>query len=167
MLTFLRQEPRNAGHGGRIGGAEWNSIAFRSAPRREADSQPISQLVRQAVSQTVSRASRQAERNTQFGVFQWQTWLQAVGRTYSVQNDNSPTVMHPTAGLQIGGSSPGRPTAGSADRPVIAAESDPRSNPAEHKLLPPPPPKRGDIQFQGIEASESKKSIGGLSCWAK
>ena len=40
-----------------------NSIAFGSAPRREADSQPISQLVRQAVSQTVSRASRQADRN--------------------------------------------------------------------------------------------------------
>ena len=38
-----------------------NSIAFGSAPRREADSQPISQLVRQAVSQTVSQASRQTE----------------------------------------------------------------------------------------------------------
>ena len=44
-----------------------NSIAFGSAPRREADSQPISQSVRQAVSQTVSQASRQADRNTQFG----------------------------------------------------------------------------------------------------
>ena len=29
-----------------------NSIAFGSAPRREADSQPISQLARPAVSQT-------------------------------------------------------------------------------------------------------------------
>ena len=46
-----------------------NSIAFGSAPQREADSQPISQLVRQAVSQTVSRASRQADRNTQFPFF--------------------------------------------------------------------------------------------------
>ena len=44
-----------------------NSIAFGSAPRREADSQPISQLVRPADIQTVIRASRQADRNTQFG----------------------------------------------------------------------------------------------------
>ena len=42
-----------------------NSIAFGSAPRREADSQPISQLVRQAVSQAVSRASTQADRQTE------------------------------------------------------------------------------------------------------
>ena len=33
-------------------GARENSIAFGSAPRREADSQPISQLDRPAVSQT-------------------------------------------------------------------------------------------------------------------
>ena len=46
-----------------------NSIAFGSAPPREADSQPISQLARPAVSQTVIRASRQAHRNTQFGFF--------------------------------------------------------------------------------------------------
>ena len=46
-----------------------NSIAFGSAPRREADSQPIIQLVSQAVSQTVIRASRQADRNTQFRFF--------------------------------------------------------------------------------------------------
>ena len=38
-----------------------NSIAFGKAPRREADSQPISQLGRQAVSQAVSRANRQAK----------------------------------------------------------------------------------------------------------
>ena len=58
-----------------------NSIAFGSAPRREADSQRISQLVRPAVGQAASRASRQADRNTQFGFFfQWQTRLQAVGR---------------------------------------------------------------------------------------
>ena len=59
-----------------------DSIAFGSAPQREADSQPISQLVRQAGSQTVSWASRQAGRQaeTPFGVFQWQTRLQAAGR---------------------------------------------------------------------------------------
>ena len=42
-----------------------NSIASGSAPQREADSQPISQLVRQAVSHAVSWASRQADRQTQ------------------------------------------------------------------------------------------------------
>ena len=62
------------------------SIAFGSAPQREVDSQPISQLVRQAVSQAVSRASRQADRNTQFGFFQWQTRLQAVGERSSCRN---------------------------------------------------------------------------------
>ena len=57
-----------------------NSIAFGSAPRREADSQPISQFVRQAVSQTLSRASRQADRNTQLGFFfSVATRLEAVG----------------------------------------------------------------------------------------
>ena len=43
----------------------FNSIAFGSAPRREADGQPISQLARQAVSQAVSQASRQADRQTE------------------------------------------------------------------------------------------------------
>ena len=49
-----------------------NSIAFDSAPGREADSQPISQLVRPAVSQAVSWASRQADRQTEthsLGIF--------------------------------------------------------------------------------------------------
>ena len=36
----------------RVGVGGQNSIAFGSAPRREADSQPISQLARPAVSQT-------------------------------------------------------------------------------------------------------------------
>ena len=81
------------------GGMVRNSIAFGSAPRREADSQLISQLVRQAVSQTVSRASRQADITTQFGFFQWQTWLQAVGSTDAVRTSNGRTVMHPTAGV--------------------------------------------------------------------
>ena len=51
--------------------ADENSIAFGSAPRREADSQPISQLVRQAVSQTrqsVGQAGRQTE-TPSFGFF--------------------------------------------------------------------------------------------------
>ena len=46
-----------------------NSIAFSSAPRREADSQPISQLVRQAFIQTISRASRQGRQKHTVWVF--------------------------------------------------------------------------------------------------
>ena len=37
-----------------------NALAFGSAPRREADSQPISQLVSQASSQSDSRSGKQA-----------------------------------------------------------------------------------------------------------
>ena len=73
-----------------------NSIAFSIAPQREADSQPISQLVRQAVSQTVSWASRQADRNTQFGFFQWQTRLQEVGRATTVRTSNGRMVLQPS-----------------------------------------------------------------------
>ena len=88
------------------------SIAFGGAPQREADSQPISQLVRQAVSQTVSRASRLADRNTQFGFFRWQTRLQAVGRAVTVITTSGRMVMHPTTDLWVGGLNPGRPSAG-------------------------------------------------------
>ena len=42
-----------------------NSTAFGKAPRREADSQPISQ----SVSQSGKQAGRQAGRSTQFGFF--------------------------------------------------------------------------------------------------
>ena len=134
-----------------------NSIAFGSAPRREADSQPISQLVRQAVSQTVSRASRQADRNTQFGFFQWQTQLQAAGSASTIRTSNGRMAMQPTADMQVGDSIPGRPTAGRAGRPVSFAKSDPRSNASQ--TFDPPPPAKCDIQFQGIEASESKNTF--------
>jgi hypothetical protein len=75
-----------------------NSVAFSNAPRREANRQGISQPVRPAVSQTVSRASRQADRNTQFGFFfQWQTRLQAVGRTTIGTTRSGRVVKQPTA----------------------------------------------------------------------
>ena len=47
----IQPEERREGCGGWGSGAQ-NSIAFSSAPRGEADSQPISQLDRPAVSQT-------------------------------------------------------------------------------------------------------------------
>ena len=51
-----------------------NSIAFGSAPRREADRQPISQLARPAVSQV-------RQKHTVWVFCQWQTGVQAVERT--------------------------------------------------------------------------------------
>ena len=65
---------------------------------------------------------------------------------------------------------PTRPTTSGAGQPVSFAQSTPHSNPSEHKLLqtfdPPHPPHPHDpppplhIQFQGIEASESKNPLG-------
>ena len=112
-----------------------NSIAFGSAPRREADSQPISQLVRQAVSQTVSRASRQADRNTQFGFLQWQTRLSTAGKDVTNRTSDGPMAMQSTADTQVGSSNSRRPTASRAGRPVISAQFDPRSNPSAHKVF--------------------------------
>ena len=121
-----------------------NSIASGSAPRREANSQPISLLVRQAVSQAVGQAGRQtgrqADRNTQFGFFQWRTRLQAVESLIYSRKVSGPVVMQPTANSPVGGSNPGRQIAGCAARPVSLVVPDPRSNPSEHKLLTPPPP---------------------------
>ena len=68
-------------------------------------------FLRQAVSQTVSRASRQAERKAQYGFFQWQTWLQAVGTASDVTSSNGRTVMHLTVDVWVGGSIPCRPPA--------------------------------------------------------
>ena len=76
-----------------------SSIAFGSAPRREADSQPISQLARPAVSQT--------ERTVR--VFcPWQTRLQAVGRKPGLRAIGGQMVMQATSDFLVGGSNPGR-----------------------------------------------------------
>ena len=103
-------------------GVPTNSIAFGNAPRREAESQPIPHLVRQAVSQTVGQASTQADRDTQFGFFQWQA-----GRAAAVRTSNGRMVMQPTADGLVGGLILGQPAAGSAGTPVISAQSDPQT----------------------------------------
>ena len=51
-----------------------NSIAFGSAPRREADSQPISPLARPAVSQKETHS---------LGFCHWQSRSQVVGRPFT------------------------------------------------------------------------------------
>ena len=166
-----------------------NSIAFGSAPLREADSQPISQVVRPAVSQTVIRASRQADRNTQFGFFFsvadsapssgedscWQDKQRSSGNTADRRllgrrfesrladlggggvNDDSRPARIRTADLQVCSLLHYHSTALCSDRDASAH----CLNPSEHKLLTPPPsPLKNDIQFQGIEASESKNPLG-------
>ena len=91
-----------------------NSIAFGSAPQREADSQPISQLVRQAIGQTVSQARRQADKSTHFGFFQRQTPLQVAGRATTIRTNNGNASDHRRVGQQFD-SQPGPTAAAPAD----------------------------------------------------
>ena len=137
-----------------------NSIAFGSAPGREADSQPISRLVRQSVShsgsQSGKQAGRQADRSTQFGFFQWWTPLQAKGMPKHRKSVSGRAVMQSTGSRQDGGSNPGQPTTGSADRPTSFILLDPRSNPSEHNPPPPPPGKKVISSFRGYRPQNSK-----------
>ena len=104
-------------------------------------------------------------------------------------------VMQLTAALLVGGLNPGRVNTAPPPPPtVIRPGFDPPTKnfasavlpfdqqlcdsaplphclePSERKLLTPPtppPPQKSDIQLEGVEASESKKSIEGWSYWAK
>ena len=75
-----------------------NSIAFGSAPQREADSQPISQLATPAVSQTETHS---------LGFLSVADRLQAVGRTNVPRASSGRMAMQPTTDLLVGGSNPG------------------------------------------------------------
>ena len=136
-----------------------NSIAFGSAPRREADSQPISQLVRQAVSQAVNRASRQADRQTEthsLGFFSGRLGYKQRGawRVPEQARSNGNAV-----GCQPAGRWSDSWTADCRPRRSTCVPPDPCSNPSEHKLLTPSTPRKSDIQVR-IEASESKNILG-------
>ena len=100
-----------------------NSFAFGKAPRREADSQPISQSGRQAVSQAVSQASRQADRQAEthslaFSVadYNYKHWGTHYTLEYSVVewSNTQPAVGLAPVRIAAGGS----PIAGLADRPL-------------------------------------------------
>ena len=69
QFSSRHQPPR---HGRGVLGRGGSEILLPSAVHLE-ERRTVSQ-------QSVSRASRQADRNTQFGFFQWQTRLQAVGK---------------------------------------------------------------------------------------
>ena len=63
-----------------------NSIAFGKAPRREADSQPISQSARQSVSQASRQAHRQAETHS-LAFFQLRTMIINNGEPHVFRNN--------------------------------------------------------------------------------
>ena len=75
----------------------------------------VSQSVSQSGKQSDSQSGKQAERNTQFGVFQWKTRLQAGGREEAVRTSNGRMAMQATPIMEVGGSFPGRRSAGGAD----------------------------------------------------
>ena len=75
-----------------------NSIAFGSAPRREADSQPISPLARPAVSQTETHS---------LGFLSVADAAPSSGETFRLGASSGRMVMQPTADFLVAGSNPG------------------------------------------------------------
>ena len=168
---------------------EENSIAFGSAPQREAGSRPISQLVRQAVSETVSRASRQADRNTQFRFLfsvaglascsgedtgcqnKPQSNGNAAGRTLESRRFEASeklTTGYRTANLSISGRLHYHSTGACSASPcsphcLKPSDQKPLTPPSPH-THPHPPPKKC-CPVSGDRGLRIKKSIGGLSHW--
>ena len=105
-------------------------------------------VVSQSVRQSVGQAGKQTETHSLgFSVADSATSSRGPGRTVHAQ-----VVRQLTANSKVGGSIPSEKIRAS-------------SNPSEHKLLTPPPPPhpptpKCDIQFQGIEASESRNPLG-------
>ena len=95
-----------------------NSIAFGSAPRREADSQPISQLDRQAVSQTERHTLGVRQKHTLWVLCQWQTRVQAVGRTTGLRIGSGRMVMQAATDSFVGGSNPSHANTAAAPPPA-------------------------------------------------
>ena len=98
-----------------------NLIAFGKAPRREADSQPISQSDRQVVSKVVGRASRQTRRqkHTVWLFFSHRLHIQTVGNPSCTNAIGHPLVEHSPFASKVGGSNPGRRLPARADRPIV------------------------------------------------
>ena len=79
-------------------GHKANSIAFGCAPRREADSQPISPLARPAVSQTETHS---------LGFLSVADAAPSSGETIRLRASSGRIVMQPTADFLVGSSKPG------------------------------------------------------------
>ena len=163
-----------------------NSIAFGSAPRREADSQPISPLARPAVSQTETHS---------LGFSSVADAAPSSGEIFRLRASSGRMVMQLTGVFMVGGSNPGRanmalPPPTTVDRPGFVdrrlktlhsgalpfdrrwCDSDMPPHclePAERKLLTPPHPPLSKKCYPvvGDRGLRTKKSIGGWSHWAK
>ena len=151
-----------------------NSIAFGSAPRREA----VRQLDRPAVSQ----------KHTLWVFCQWQTRVQAVGRTTGLRIGSGRMAMQAAEDGLVGGSNPGAANTAAAPPlpPTRIRTADPKIcgwvhtiryhrcvsyclEPSQRKLFTPPdpPPSKKCYPVLGDRGLKIKKSIGGWSYWAK
>ena len=139
-----------------------NSIAFGSAPRRDADSQPISPLARPAVSQTETHS---------LGFLSVADAAPSSGEIVHFRASSGRTVMHLTADLLVGGPNPDRANMAPLPPPTVGRPGfkPPPENFASAALpfdwrwcdsdMPPhclepserktfdPPPQKSDIQF--------------------
>ena len=138
------------------GGGGGGSIAFGSAPRREVDSQPISPLARSAVSQTETHS---------LGFLSVADAAPSSGEIFRLTPSSGRMVVQLTADLLVGGSNPGRVNMAPLPPPTVDPPGfePPTENfasaalpfnrrwcdstklphclePAERKLLTPPPP---------------------------
>ena len=140
-----------------LGTTHENSIAFGSAPRREADSQPISPLARPAVSQTETETHS-------LGFLSAADAARSSGTTFRPRASSGRMVMQATADFSISGTNPGGANMTLPAPPTICppgfepltensvsaalpfdrrwCEKDLSPHclePSEHKLLTPPP----------------------------
>ena len=76
-----------------------NSIAFGSAPQREADSQPISPLAKPAVSQTETHS---------LDFLSVADAAPSSGKMFHLRTSSGQMVMQPASVFMVGGSNPGR-----------------------------------------------------------
>ena len=74
------------------------------------------------------------QKHTVLDFFQWQAWLDAVGRTHSVRTSHNRMVIQPTADVHVhvGGSNPGRPT---ASRVSKVADRESNHQPAHQRCI--------------------------------
>ena len=76
----------------------------------------------QSANQSVRQASSQSDKNTHFGFFyQWQTRVQAVGRTTGLRTGSGQMVMHAAADFLIIGLNPGPANMAAAPAPAPAS----------------------------------------------
>ena len=134
------------------------------------------------------------QKHTLWVFCQWQTWVQAVGRTTDRRIGGGLLVMHAAVDLSVGGSNPGAADT-AVSPPPASTHQDSNRRPKNHQLVgcftiqpgvnvtqmcdpllgafsvktfdPPPPPSKKCHPVLGDRGLRIKKSIGGWSYWAK